>query len=502
MKSTTSIWSRSLIRLFRQSPLTTMQRNTSRRYTKRRLVLESLERREVFSTDLISAVGIGNATDNSNAHDIVVDIAGNSYTTGYFSTTTDFDPSSTHAGNPDILIARGSNDVFVAKYASDNSFVWAKRMGGDVINSTTNDYGRNITVDGSGNVYVTGEFLGSADFGTTTLVSTGGGRDGFLVKLNSTGTVQWANRWGTAGDDFSGGVGIDATGNVYALGASGATGNVAYEVLKFSQTGTAVWTQSIVTGTTYSSLGDMKVDASGNVFVCGYFQGLVDFDPGPKTKYVSSGSAYSGFVLKLTTAGKFGWVSPFVGQTVGSTQGYSSAQSLVLDGSGNVIVGGFYGGPVDFNPGFGTTLLSSTGRAFVTKLNSSGGLVWAKGLESDNYTWVNSLAADAAGNIYATGQFSGTVDFDPSVGISSRTTAGGWDVFVLKLDSLGNFGWAESFGGTGGDIGAGIAVDSSGDVYLVGYYQGTVDFDPTTGTYNLTNPGDFRNAFRVRLRHA
>ena len=497
MKSTTSIWSRTVNRLLGQSPLTTTQRKTSRRSKTRRLVLESLERREVFSTDLISAQSFGNATGHSVAYDIAVDTAGNSYTTGYFSGTTDFDPSSTHAGDPDILIARGNRDVFVAMYDTNNSLVWATRMGGDL-----DDTGSKITIDGSGNVYVSGSFSGPSDFGSTTLVSTDGGRDGFVVKLNSTGTVQWANRWGAAGDDFSGGVGVDATGNVYTQGSSGTTGNVAYKVLKFSPTGTAVWTQSIVTGTTYSIPGDMTVDASGNVFFCGYFKGLVDFDPGPKTKYVSSGPEYSGFVLKLTTDGKFGWVSPFVGQIVGSTHGYSSAQSVVLDGSGNVIVGGYYGGPVDFNPGSGTTLLSSTGRAFITKLNSSGGLVWAKGLESNSDTWVNSLATDAAGSIYATGQFAGTVDFDPSAGISSRTTAGGWDAFVLKLDSLGNFRWAESFGGTGGDIGRGIAVDSSGDVYFVGYYQDTVDFDPSTRTYYLTNPGTYLNAFRVRFRHA
>ena len=145
------------------------------------------------------------------------------------------------------------------------------------------------------------------------------------------------------------------------------------------------------------------MDASGNVFVAGSFSGTVDFDPSSKTNYVSSGPNHAGFVLKLDTNGKFGWVSPFVGQTVGSTSGYASAQSVALDGSGNVVVGGAYDGSVDFNPGSGTATLPTIGGGFITKLNSSGGLVWARALESSGTTFVYGLDVDTAGSIYATG---------------------------------------------------------------------------------------------------
>ncbi len=119
------------------------------------------------------------------------------------------------------------------------------------------------------------------------------------------------------------------------------------------------------------------MDASGNAFVSGVFWGGVDFDPSTKTKFVYSGASYNGFVLKLTSAGKFSWVSPFVGKKVGSLSGYSFPESLTLDPSGNVITGGWYGNTVDFNPGSGTTNLPTNGGGFIVKLTgSSGSLVW------------------------------------------------------------------------------------------------------------------------------
>jgi hypothetical protein len=235
----------------------------------------------------------------------------------------------------------------------------------------------------------------------------------------------------------------------------------------------------------------------------------VDFDPGPKTKSFSSGASHSGFVLKLTSAGNYGWASTFYGQTAGSTYGYSDAQSLALDGAGNVIVGGYYSGPVDFNPSSGTTTLPTVGGGFITELNSSGALVWAKAIEKastagSTTVFVYGLAVDAAGNVYATGSLNGSggggaADFDPGVSTHTRTTTGGSDAFVLKLTSAGSFAWAETFGGSSNDLGWGVAVDASGTVSLAGSFGGTVDFDPDPdAAYELTNDA-FADLFLLKL---
>jgi hypothetical protein len=213
-------------------------------------------------------------------------------------------------------------------------------------------------------------------------------------------------------------------------------------------------------------------------------------------------------VLKLSSTGSFGWVSPLVSQT---GAGYAWASSLALDGSGNVVAGGVYSGPVDFNPGAGTSTLTTVGGAFITKLNSNGGLTWVQALLKDNtngssHVGVDGLVVDGAGNIYATGQFSGTVDFDPGAGTKAKTsvmnaagTARSYDTYVLKLGAGGSFGWVEAFGGTGTDRGTSLAVDSTGHVHLAGHYQGTVDFDFGPGTHELTTPGDRASFYLVKL---
>lgn len=497
MRPSSNLWSEYFERRFSTRTTSRIRRANRRPPTaRRRGLFESLEGRTVLSATFGSALSIGNDAGSSIALGIAADSAGNSYVTGYFAGTVDFDLSAVHAGDSDILTARGPQDAYVAKYAPDNSLIWARRMGGDASSPGGNagnisDAGQKIAVNGGGNMYVVGKFVGAGDFGSTTL-STPGDHDGFVAKLDPRGTVQWAKSWGTTATDRGLGVGVDSTGNVYALGSR--LGDD-YDILKFSSTGGALWTKSIESNTPFTT-ADLAVSASGSVFVAGSFQGTVDFDPSSKTYNVSSGPSYAAFALKLGSDGKFGWVSPFVGRTVGSTSGHSAAQSVALDGSGNVIVGGLYADSVDFNPGSGVTTLPTNGHNFVTKLNSSGGLTWAQAVEG-----FATVAVDAAGSVYATGGFTGTVDLDPGAGASMHTSAGGSDIAVVKLTSAGAFSWGYAIGGTGSDGAGGIAVDATGVVHVAGYYQGTVDFDSDPlATYNLTNPGPFNNGFRLRLR--
>jgi hypothetical protein len=292
---------------------------------------------------------------------------------------------------------------------------------------------------------------------------------------------------------------VDGAGNVYVL--SSRVGD-AYEIRKFSPAGNAVWSKTIVNRSNLTS-ADLAVTSAGTVYVAGSFDGTVDFDPSAKTKYVSSGSARSAFVLKLDTNGKFGWVSPFVGKTVGSTRSASGATSITLDNSGNILVGGTFNGTVDFNPGAGITYLATQMGGFVTKLNSSGALVWAREIEGDAGAFVYGLAVDASGNIYGTGTNHGTVDLDPGAGVYSRTTAGQSDMFVMKLTSAGNFVWAKTFGGTGSELSNAIAVDAAGDVHFAGSYRESFDADPDPfDTYGLPGDPTFGRGFKLRLRQA
>jgi hypothetical protein len=452
---------------------------------------EVMEERTLLSASATfgSVIGVG-STGTDGATSVATDKAGNRYVTGGFSGTVNFNPN----GNAVIVTSLGTKDAYVAKYAPDNTLIWVQRMGGNVTSG-----GNTVVLDGSGNVYVGGGFSGSgADFGST-LLNSAGGSDGFVTKLDVNGNFQWASRWGTSANESSSGLGLDSQGNVYT---SGSVLGGSCTMLKFSPAGATVWSESIATNPGVGGSG-FAVDSSGDLFVGGDFWGTVNFAPTGQSHYVSSGSEWAGFVLKLNTNGKFQWVSPFVND---ATSANSTVESLALDGSGNVVVGGSYAGLVDFDPGRGTTTLPNGG-GFITKLNGSGALVWAKALQDGNSgvftVYVEGLAVDSTGNIYATGSFVNTIDLNPSNNAQTWTSAGGQDGYVVKFDATGNFVWGTSFGGPATDAGIGIAVDTNGNVDVVGHYEQTANFnpDPNGPPEDLTSAGGY-DMFLLQLQQS
>jgi hypothetical protein len=331
-----------------------------------------------------------------------------------------------------LLLSLSINVLLNLANAQQPSLEWAKSFGG----AANQDVGMSIAADASGNVYTTGYFSGTVDFdpgtGTSNLTSNGG-IDAFVQKLDPSGNLLWAKSFGGTSNDYG-----------YAV----------------------------------------TVDASGNVYTIGEFLGTADFDPGTGTNNLSSNGGPDVFVQKLSPTGILLWVKSFGG--TGSDDG----NSITVDASGNIFTTGSFVGTVDFNPGAATSNLTSNGSndIFVQKLNPSGNLIWAKSFGGTGIDGATAIRVDASGFTYTTGRFQGTVDFDPGTGTSNLTSNGSNDIFVQKLNPLGNLLWAKSFGGTGSDFGY-SAIDASGNVYTTGYFSGTVDFDPGTGTTNLTSNG-------------
>jgi hypothetical protein len=164
-----------------------------------------------------------------------------------------------------------------------------------------------------------------------------------------------------------------------------------------------------------------------------------------------------------------------------------------VDSSGNVYTTGYFKSTADFDPDAGTQDLTSAGSddVFVSKLNSSGDYVWAKKFGGGGIDNGLSVAVDSSGNVYTTGLFSATADFDPGVGTQDLISVNSFDVFVSKLNSLGAFEWAKQFGGAGYDTGRSVTVDASGNVYATGNFDSTVDFDPGVGIQNLVSAGGY-----------
>jgi len=166
-----------------------------------------------------------------------------------------------------------------------------------------------------------------------------------------------------------------------------------------------------------------------------------------------------------------------------------AALALLLAGS-NILVAGQFTGSADFDPSAGTAKLSSAGStdAFVAKFNSGGNYTWARRIGGSKADRATVVTADSSGNIYATGQFAGTADFDPGSGAANLSTSIS-DVFALKLTAGGNYAWARApVGGNGNNVGEGIGISGS-SLYIAGAFGGTLDFDPGPGTTSRTAGG-------------
>jgi hypothetical protein len=236
---------------------------------------------------------------------------------------------------------------------------------------------------------------------------------------------------------------------------------------------------------------DVAVDGMGNVYTTGYFMGTVDFDPGAGVVKLTSSGSNDIFVSKFNAGGNFIWAKQLSGS------GDDRGTSVVVDGMGNVYTTGYFESSVDFDPGVGVFKLTSAGYEdmFVSKLDAGGNLVWAKQVSGISHDGGNSVVVDGAGNVYITGYFLGTTDFDPGADVFKLTSAGDTDIFVSKLDTDGNFVWAKGVGGTSGDQGTSVMVDGMSNVYITGYFEGTVDFDPGAGVVKLTSAGQNTDIF-------
>lgn len=208
-------------------------------------------------------------------------------------------------------------------------------------------------------------------------------------------------------------------------------------------------------GSSESDIGwSIAVDSSDNSYAIGQFRGTVDFGGGD----VTSDGDYSVYVLKLSPSGQFQWVHTFA---------TSTPWEITVDSDGNSYIAGYFSGTVDF--GGGDVTSDGVTNSFILKLNSLG--QFQSLYTFGNSAYIVSIDIDSDGNIYTTGHFTGTVDF----GGGDVTSDGSGDIFVLKLDSTFQFAGVTKFGDVGNDEAYDIDIDSDGNLYVAGFYSGTID---------------------------
>jgi Beta-propeller repeat len=388
--------------------------------------------------------------------DVAVDAAGNVYVTGYFYYSVNFGGAT--------LTSKGSADVFLVSYTPSGKHRWSKSFGG-----SSTDYGYGLALDAAGNVYITGIFYNTINFGGTTL-STKGSYDVFVASFSSNGTHRWSKGYGSSSYDYGYDIAADSAGNVYVTGyySTGAnfggtnlTTKGGYDVFLASYTSTGAHRWSKGFGSTSSDYGwGVATDGGGNVYLTGYFYNTINFGGATLT---SSGSVDT-YLASFTPAGVHRWSKAFGGTS--SDYGYDVA----TDASGNVYVtGSFY-----YDVNFGGGKISSKGGRdiYIASFTPAGVHRWSKGFGSTSTDYGYGVAADAAGNVYLTGYFYSGVDF----GGGTLTSKGSYDVFMASYTSSGAHRWSRSHGSTSGDYGRRVAADSAGNAYFAGSYYYTVDF--------------------------
>lgn len=383
-------------------------------------------------------------TDTEIGYGIRVDKSDNVYVLGYFSGTANFGTLS--------IKSAGSSDVFVAQLNSKGVFQWVKGFGG-----TGTDYGYALAVDDSGNSYITGAFRDSVVMGSTTL-SSKGGEDIFVAKLDNKGAVAWAagNGGSTSSSSNERGhaIAVDATGNVYVTGryyssltwdAASLTskGSSDVFVLKFDTTGKVVWGASGGGSSIDLGLG-LTLDKQGNVYITGQFSSSgADFDT---TKLTSNGS-YDVFVAKVDTTGKWSWAVGMGGKNADAGFG------IGVDSTGNIYTAGYF----DTKATFGSVVLSDAGTSqeiYLAQITPAGKIAGALRVGGADDDRAINLTVDSKDNIFICGDFGKAAKFSKV----TLLTSGGYDGFVAKYTKP-----SQPFCPSTGSVCNGICIDTSAD---------------------------------------
>ena len=359
--------------------------------------------------------------------------------------------------------------------AQAETWDWALRAGG-----FNDDLGEAIATDAEGNCYVAGSFISNANFGDINITGNGVS-DVFCGKLDSNGNWLWVNKITGMDDVYARSITVSDSGYIYITGSyygqinfgdiilqSDGYGNSETSsdtfVAKLDPAGNWLWAVSSG-GTDYSDGRCVKTDGSGNSYICGRFYTAVSFGSFNLTAVGSSDF----YIAKLDPAGNWLWAIRGGGARSDHIFG------MDIDHEGKLVVTGNFMDTV----GFGNDILVNQGDdyvhdVFVAKLNTDGNWIWARSCGGSNDDWGYRAVSDSTGNVYIMGLFRTAARFGP---FQLTAIEGAYsEVFVAKLNSMGNWLWARQAGGYNVISCNGLAMDSNGNLQIVGGFTGQAKF--------------------------
>ncbi|RPI19275.1 MAG: T9SS C-terminal target domain-containing protein [Ignavibacteriae bacterium] len=411
---------------------------------------------------------------------VVSDVQGNSYVTGRFKGPATFESQT--------IYSTGANDLYVAKYSSTGNLLWVKQAG------STSQYGhivgRAVDVNSNGDVFVTGDYDSTINFGSGLSISANGhASDIFVAKYNSSGLIQWVISCGGTEHDFVDDIIVDESGNSFITGqfygnaqfgpfnlVSGGWADVFLAKLNFS--GNFQWAKK-GGGSNFDAAYGSAFDNSGNLIITGTFTSSALFG---SISFTANGAA--AFILKYDNNGNA--LSGL--QSSGNTDGVWPTD-IAVSASNEIYICGFYYQNIQF----GTINLFSAGinDCFIAKINTALNWEWAKSGGGTNYDYFEALSLLENGNVYTVGSFSSTANFNGINLVSSGNT----DIVFAGYESNGNIAWAIRTGNTGIDHGNGISIASNNYIFFTGEFSGNTIFPPNI---QLTSNGE-EDSFLARL---
>jgi len=406
-----------------------------------------------------------------------------------------------------------------------------------------------IAINGLNNIYTIGiisrPYVFYGNEGAIPVVPLGFS-DAIILRYDSDGDLLYVNTYGSDRREEGLDIEVNDNGEFYCLikiwGENGIE-QPYFSIVKYNQIGQIDWVSGQVQG--YAE--DIGLDSnSGTIYVTGYYRGTVDFDPGGSNEDHKS-VGYDIFLSRYNTDGEYQWTNTWGGKD--SIFGDSGSQ-VIVDLYGDIYIAGvFCGNGVDFDCGIGIDIRNSIGPndIFLSKLNANGGLIWTRtwggespldycyGFELDDennvyvygfcagvtdfdpgpglvqrieggnfvskfnnygdFEWVDiwdlwiwplDISVDFLHNIYLTGIFRNTIDFNPGEGVDYREPYGGSSGFIVKIDDMGEYEWSQTWDDSKGLIGIyAIATDLMGHIYLTGIGSNNFDFDPGDGYLTL-----------------
>ena len=412
---------------------------------------------------LLWAKDFGNASglDFAGATCVVVDASGNVLVGGLFAGTVDF------GGGP--FTSSGDASIFLVKLDATSTHVWSEAF--DVPAAAVTG----IVVDANGDVAITGYFLGVVDFGGGVLTALDG-EDVFVAKLDASGGHLWSKSFGGVDDQTAAGIAIQADGNVLVTGTfsgsvdfGGGTvtsaGGQDIFVASLDTTGGYVWAKRF--GDASDQQGaSIATGETGSIFITGAMMGSVDFGGGALT----SAGGQDIFVANLDTSGGYVWARRF-----GDTSDQQSA-SVAAGKDGSVFITGAITGKADFGGPCGVLASAGGQDIFVASIDKLGNCLWAERYGNAVDQQGASIATHVGGEVVLTGAMRGQTDF----GDGPLASVGGQDIFAAKLDADGGYLWAKRFGDAAAQSGTAIATDTAGNTFVVGNFNGSVDFGANT----------------------